>query len=223
MTILLRDARFGIRLLARNPGFTAVAVITLALGISATTAVFSVVYGTFFAPLPYRDADALVLLWSQYRGDRMPVATRDFLEWKRQATWSNAMAADRLYSALLGAFATVALMLAAVGIYGVMSFVVAQRTREIGVRMALGAGRGRMLVHVLREGMTTALAGTAVGGAGAFFVGPLMQGLVHGVDSTNPVPFLAVALVLLGAALLACLVPAHRAASVDPMVALRHD
>ena len=86
MTRLLRDARFGLRLLRRNPGFTAVAVITLALGISATTAIFSVVYGTFFAPLPYRDADALVMLWSQFRGDRVPVATRDFLEWKRQAT-----------------------------------------------------------------------------------------------------------------------------------------
>ena len=85
MTIL-RDARFGLRLLGRNPGFTAVAVITLALGISATTAIFSVVYGTFFAPLPYRDADALVMLWSQFRDDRVPVATRDFVEWKRQAT-----------------------------------------------------------------------------------------------------------------------------------------
>ena len=78
---------------------------------------------------------------------------------------SDAMAADRFYSALLGAFAAVALMLAAVGIYGVMSFVVAQRTHEIGLRMALGAGRGQVLVQVLREGMTTALAGTAVGAA----------------------------------------------------------
>ncbi len=85
MTIL-RDARFGLRLLGRSPGFTAVAVITLALGISATTAIFSVVYGTFLAPLPYRDADALVMVWSQFRGDRVPVAARDFLEWKRQAT-----------------------------------------------------------------------------------------------------------------------------------------
>ncbi len=136
---------------------------------------------------------------------------------------SNAMAADRFYSALLGAFAAVALMLAAVGIYGVMSFVVAQRTREIGVRMALGAGRGQVLAQVLREGMTTALAGTAVGGLGAWFAGRAMQGMVYGVEATDPVLFIAVALLLLGAALVACLLPARRAAAVDPMVALRQD
>jgi putative ABC transport system permease protein len=86
VTTLLRDARFGTRLLLRNPGFTAVAVITLALGISATTAIFSVIYGTFLAPLPYRDADGLVMLWSKFQGDRIPVTTRDFVEWKRQAS-----------------------------------------------------------------------------------------------------------------------------------------
>ncbi len=80
---------------------------------------------------------------------------------------SQSLAADRFYTVFLGAFAAVALVLAAVGIYGVMSFVVAQRTHEIGLRMALGAGRGQVLAQVLREGMTTALAGTAVGAAGA--------------------------------------------------------
>ena len=89
--------------------------------------------------------------------------------------------------------------------------------------MALGAGRGQVLAQVLREGMTTALAGTVVGAVGAFFVGRMMKGMVYGVEATDPVLFLAVALVLLGAALVACLVPARRAASVDPMVALRHD
>jgi ABC-type Fe3+/spermidine/putrescine transport system ATPase subunit len=136
---------------------------------------------------------------------------------------SDAMAADRFYSALLGAFAAVALVLASVGIYGVMSFVVSQRTHEIGLRMALGAGRGQVLAQVLREGMTTALAGTAVGAAGAFFVGRTMTGMVYGVEGANPLLFVAVALVLLGAAMVACLVPARRAASVDPMVALRQD
>ncbi len=87
LTTLLRDARFGLRLLGRNPGFTAVAVVTLALGISATTAIFSVVYGTFFAPLPYRQADRLVMVWEQQPGaDRVPVSPGNFVDWRREAT-----------------------------------------------------------------------------------------------------------------------------------------
>ena len=136
---------------------------------------------------------------------------------------SEALDADRFYTVFFGAFAAVALLLASVGIYGVMSFVVAQRTHEIGLRMALGAARGQVLAQVLREGMTTALIGTAVGAAGAWLVGGLMKGMVHGVESTDPLLFITVALILLGAALVACLVPARRAASVDPMVALRQD
>ena len=86
MSALLRDVRFGLRLLQRNPGFATVAVLTLALGISATTAIFSVVYGTFFAPLPYRQADRLVVVWEQDHGSRQLVSPRDYLEWKRRAT-----------------------------------------------------------------------------------------------------------------------------------------
>src|SRR6185369_11014446 len=116
-----------------------------------------------------------------------------------------------------------ALLLAAFGIYGVMSFVVAQRTHEIGLRMALGAGRGRVLGQVLREGMTTAAIGTVLGAIGAYFVGRAMKGMVYNVGTMDPLAFSAVALTLLVAALLACLVPARRAASVDPMVALRQE
>ena len=136
---------------------------------------------------------------------------------------SEAMAADRFYTVLLGAFAAVALVLAIVGIYGVMSFVVAQRAQEIGVRMALGAPRTRVLRDVLRDGMTTALIGTAFGGGGAWAIGAAMQGTIHGVEAFDPVAFAIVAATLLGSALLACLVPARRAASVDPIVALRQE
>jgi putative ABC transport system permease protein len=136
---------------------------------------------------------------------------------------NEAMAADRFHTVLFGAFAAVALILAAVGIYGVMSFVVAQRTQEIGVRMALGARRARVLGDVLRDGMTTALVGTIFGAAGAWGIGLAMRGMVHGVDTFDPIAFLIVAGALLGSALVACLVPAHRAASVDPIVALRQD
>ncbi len=134
---------------------------------------------------------------------------------------SEAVAADRFHTVLFAAFAAVALILAAVGIYGVMSFVVAQRTQEIGVRMALGAPRARVLHEVLREGMTTALIGTVVGAVGAWFTGQAMKGTIHGVEGFDPLAFTLVAATLLGSALVACFVPARRAASVDPIVALR--
>jgi putative ABC transport system permease protein len=136
---------------------------------------------------------------------------------------SQSQAADRFHTVLFGTFAGVALILAIVGIYGVMSFVVAQRTQEIGVRMALGAPRARVLRDVLREGMATALAGTVLGAAGAWFIGVAMQGTIHGVEAFDPIAFVSSAGALLGSALAACLVPARRAASVDPLVALRQD
>jgi putative ABC transport system permease protein len=133
------------------------------------------------------------------------------------------IANDRFNTALFGSFALVALALAAVGIYGVMSFVVAQRTHEIGLRIALGAGRGRVLRHVLREGMTTAILGTVLGSIGAYFVGRLMQGLVFGTAAVPWTTFAAVAATLFATALIACLIPASRAALVDPIVALREE
>lgn len=136
---------------------------------------------------------------------------------------AESMSGDRFNALLFGSFAAVALLLAAVGIYGVMSFVVAQRTHEIGLRMALGAGQGRVLRQIISEGMKTALVGVVVGTAGAYGVGRAMQGLWYGVGALDPVGFSLVATTLLIAALLACVVPARRAASVDPMVALRQD
>lgn len=133
------------------------------------------------------------------------------------------IADDRFNTALFGSFALVALALAAVGIYGVMSFVVAQRTHEIGLRIALGAGRGRVLRHVLREGMTTAILGTILGSIGAYFVGRLMQGLVFGTAAVPWTTFAAVVATLIATALIACLIPASRAALVDPIVALREE
>jgi ABC-type antimicrobial peptide transport system permease subunit len=104
-----------------------------------------------------------------------------------------------------------------------MSFVVAQRTREIGLRMALGATRARVLVQVLREGMTLALVGAALGSVGAWFVAKTMQRMVYGVGGLHAGVFVATALTLLGVALAASLVPAWRAASVDPARALRQE
>jgi putative ABC transport system permease protein len=136
---------------------------------------------------------------------------------------SESLASDRFNTVLFGSFAAVALLLAGFGIYGVMSFVVAQRTHEIGLRMALGADSGKVVRQVLRDGMGTAAAGTLVGSIGAYFVDRTMRGVLFGVGDLDPTAFIAVAATLLGAALLACIVPARRAASVDPMVALRQD
>jgi putative ABC transport system permease protein len=133
------------------------------------------------------------------------------------------IAGDRLAAVLFGAFAAIALLLAAAGIYGVMSFVVSQRTREIGVRMALGAGRDRVLRDVLRDGMGTAVLGTLLGSAGAYAGARLLEGMVFGVGVIDAPVFAGVGLTLLATALAACFVPARRAASVDPAVAFRHE
>ncbi|MGH9309312.1 MAG: FtsX-like permease family protein, partial [Vicinamibacterales bacterium] len=135
----------------------------------------------------------------------------------------DAMATDRFNTVLFGSFAAVALLLAVVGIYGVMAFAVAQRTHEIGVRMALGAGRRRVVVQVLREGMTTTVIGVVLGSVGAYYAARSMQAIVQGVGAVDITAYIAVTLTLLVAALAACLVPAARAASVDPLIALRRE
>jgi putative ABC transport system permease protein len=131
------------------------------------------------------------------------------------------VAPRRFNMLLLGIFAGVALVLAAVGLYGVMSYSVSWRTREIGIRMALGARRADVLRLVVRQGMTMTLIGLALGLVGAFSISRVLRGLLHGVSPTDPLTFVAVSIVLLVVALLACLVPARRATRVDPIIALR--
>ena len=135
----------------------------------------------------------------------------------------DSLVGDRFLTMLYGTFAAVALLLAAVGIYGVMTFSVAQRTHEIGLRMALGAAREQVLRLILKEGLALALIGSAFGLAGAVLVGRAMRGMWYGVGTVDLSAFAGVALLLLGAALLACYVPALRATKVDPMVALRYE
>jgi putative ABC transport system permease protein len=133
------------------------------------------------------------------------------------------LAGERFSTVLFASFAGVALLLAGIGIYGVMSFAVAQRTHEIGLRMALGAGPRQVLRLVLQEGMLLAFGGLVIGLAGSYFVGRLMKSILYQVTETDPVAISAVTAVLLVFALLACYIPARRATQVDPMVALRDE
>jgi predicted permease len=136
---------------------------------------------------------------------------------------STSISPRRFNALLLAMFAGLALILAAVGIYGVISFGVAQRTHEIGVRMALGAQPSALLRLVIVEGMSVALVGIAIGVAGAFGVMRFIRSFLFEVSATDPATFAAVAAVLVLVALAACYIPARRATRVDPMVALRHE
>jgi putative ABC transport system permease protein len=133
------------------------------------------------------------------------------------------LAGDRFTMTLYSAFAAVALLLAAVGIYGVMAFTVAQREHEIGLRMALGASRGNVVNLVLKEALMLAAFGLVLGLVGAYFVGRAMQSTLYGVGALDLSAIAAVAVVLLCASLLASWLPAHRAAAVEPMKALRSE
>ena len=124
---------------------------------------------------------------------------------------------------LLGVFSFAALVMAAVGLYGVLSFSVEQRTREIGIRRALGAEQGAVILQVVREASTLVLIGLLIGAAGSFALSGIVSSQIHGVSAADPISYAIGILVLGSIALLACTVPALRAARVDPIVALKSE
>ena len=136
---------------------------------------------------------------------------------------SDSIAQQRLSMVLMGLFGALALVLSAVGIYGLLSFAVTQRTQEMGIRLALGAQVSDVLALVLKQGMVLVLAGEVLGLAGAFALTRLISSLLFGVRPTDAMTFIAVGAVLALVALLACYFPARRATKVDPMIALRYE
>jgi ABC-type antimicrobial peptide transport system permease subunit len=208
---LRQDLRHGLRSLRRNPGFTSLVVLTLALGIGANAAVFSLV--------------DLILLADQVR--QTVRDTHPALGTPNVKTLSEHVEAslrqDLLLATLSTGFGVIALFLVCLGLYGVIGQWVGQRTREIGVRMALGADAGRVRTMVVLQGVRLCLLGLGGGVLAALALTRLLASQLFGVSPTDPATYVALAAIILTVAVAASLVPALRATRVDPMVALRAD
>ena len=255
MDTLLQDIRYGFRMLFKAPTFVAIAALTLALGIGANTALFSIISGVLLSPLPFRQPEQLIALYSHNKDfSRASISYPDFLDWShndrsfsdlaafRQESLlsfddqmvlynpeamtgiiSDSLASRRFSMILLGGFAALALVLSAIGIYGVISYLAAQRTQEIGIRMALGAQRTQVLGMVLGQGLRVSAIGVAIGLSAALVLARLIANLLYGVKPHDPLTFAGVAALLTLVALGASYLPALRATRVDPVTALRYE
>ena len=207
------DVRIAVRGLLKSPAYLLTFVLTLGLGIGANTAIFSVIHGIWLRSLPYRDGDRLVYLRHSASLAGVDNALFSVPE----------ISSQRVNAALVGAFAFLALTVAAVGVAGVLAFGVSQRTHEFGVRAALGANRSLLMRVVLKEGALLALFGLALGLAASLFFAGLISGMLYDVAPTDVATLGLVALTLILVALLASAVPAWRASEIDPVQALREE
>ena len=286
------ECRYAWRMIRKTPGATAVAVLSLALGIGANTAIFTLVNTVLLKLLPVAEPEQLYLVGTHPQNVRVSWNCPDYCAMRDRNTAFTSLAGyslgmqmigvqtgageesaelahgivirtsgsapdlasalrreigaldpvipllgmrtlqfdldqnilvERLVAALSGFFGALALLLSAVGLYGVVAYAVTRRTREIGIRMALGAERRSVLWLVFRDAGKMVLLGAVIGLGAAFGATRLVQSFLYGVDAQDPVSAVRAVAILLGAAAAASLLPARRATKVDPMVALRYE
>lgn len=232
---LWQDLGYGARILRNNPGFTGVVVLTLALGIGINTAIFTMFY-LFDRPLPGRPGTVVRLEFhEQDDASYFRASFPEYLHLRERTDAFSDLGASQLSSVVLAGpgnadvpqqvliDGVLALLLTVVGLYGVLAFSVAQRTREIGIRIALGAQSRDVLRLILAQGLRLVTIGVALGVAVGAAVSRVLRSLLFGLSPLDPVAYVGVSLCLIVVALMATYLPARRAAAVDPMVALRHE
>jgi len=219
---MFQDLRYGARMLLKNPGFTFIAVLTMALGIGANTALFTVLDALMLRPLPLKNPASLVNLSGvdQSGGRHKLFSYPDYLDYRDRNTTLAELVAWNKAAVVMGALA---LLLASIGLYGVMSYSVRLRTKEIGIRMAIGAQPRQILKQVVGQGLVLTLLGLGIGLVATLVATRAISSILFGVSAADPATFGAIPFVLLLVALVACYLPARRAMKVDPMRALRHE
>lgn len=225
---LSQDVRFAIRMLRKSPGFTAAAILTLALGIGANVAIFTLINGLLLRLLPYPQPESVVTVDRQFKdGTAYGMSFIKFRRFERQNRSFESLAAyDILGSGLNLVTASDSELVQSRRVssdFFRASYSVEERSREIGIRISLGAGAGRILSLVLGDGMRLTLTGTLVGLGSGLLLTKIFRGLFFGLTAANPFIFTAVPVLLTLVSLVACYIPARRATRVDPMTALRYE
>jgi ABC-type lipoprotein release transport system permease subunit len=247
MDAFLKDFRHSVRMFLQTPGFTIAAIAALTLGIGTNTAIFSVVDTVLLKPFSYPDPDdrwsdvARVTDYSVGLGDphARPPAVVEFRDSKRIArlqraahrerartmeqTIARSTAQENFNMLVLTIFGCSAMLLAAIGIYGLMAYSVGQRSQEIGIRLALGAGRGQIRKMIMLQGLWLALIGVIAGLAAAFGLTRLIAACLYGVKAWDPLVFVTVPAILIVVAAASIWLPAVRASRVDPVRSLRYE
>jgi hypothetical protein len=229
MSIFFQDIRYALQGLLRQKGFAVVTILTLALGIGANAAIFSLLNPLLFRPLSVPDADRLCRVFSGRTGGnnygRMSYLNYTDLPVTDVRTMNEhlgfALYPARISALLFTISGTLGLLLAMMGVYGLLAFIVRQRTREIGIRIALGAGSRDVAWSIARKVLVLLAPGLALGLLAAYAATGMMTSLLYGLDARDPLTFAAAPLVLLLTAIVATAVPTSQATRVDPVVALR--